>query len=492
VPTRKMNQKVAIAVVYVAAVFMTVMDTTIINVALPTIAREFHTNAAGVAATVIAYLVSLAVFIPTSGWLGDRFGGRRVLLGALAIFAAASALCGFAHSLGALIAFRILQGVGGGVMVPVGLSMLLRVFPPAERMRASSILIFPTALAPAIGPVVGGAFVTEVSWRWVFFINVPIGLATVVFGYLFLADQRSTDRRPFDILGFGLSGVGFGLVMYGVSEGPTSGWATARILGTTVVGAVLLFALVFVELRREHPLLDFRLFENRLFRSGSLVLMLASMSFMSALYLVALFFQDALGYSALKAGLTICPEAIGVLCGSQIVSRVLYPRVGPRRVMMVALTILATTNVLLALVGLSTGVWTIRILIFIFGAGVSGIFMPSQAASFATISHERTGGASTLYNAQRQLGGAVGVAVLTTVLIAVNPLHRVNGHVSVHIVAYHAGFYVAAAIALLGAVVASTINDVDAASTMVRRSAATPRAVSISEDAALAAGPAAH
>ena len=168
------------------------------------------------------------MFIPASGWLGDRFGGKRVLLTAIVVFTAASALCGLASSLGELVAFRILQGAGGGMLAPVGMAMLYRVFPPAERIRASAILTVPTTLAPALGPVLGGLLVTDLSWRWVFYVNVPIGAAAFVFGLLFLKQSRQDPPGRFDLAGFLLSGLGLGLLMYGVSEGPDLGWHGPR------------------------------------------------------------------------------------------------------------------------------------------------------------------------------------------------------------------------------------------------------------------------
>ena len=164
--TARVSEKVAVSVVFVAAMFMSIMDTTIVNVALPTIGRDFSVSPTAVNSVSIAFLVSLAVFIPASGWLGDRFGGKRVLLTAIAVFSVASALCGQASSLGELVAFRVLQGAGGGMLAPVGMAMLFRVFPPSERIRASSILTVPTTLAPALGPVLGGLLVTDLSWRW--------------------------------------------------------------------------------------------------------------------------------------------------------------------------------------------------------------------------------------------------------------------------------------------------------------------------------------
>src|SRR6201995_3314961 len=194
-----MNQKFVVGTVFVSAMFMNIMDITIVNVALPTIGRDFHIDPTAVDGVVIAYLVSLAVFIPASGWLGDRFGGKRVLLVAIVVFTAASALCGLASSLGELVAFRILQGAGGGMLAPVGMAMLFRVFPPEERIRASAILTVPTTFAPALGPVLGGLLVTDLSWRWVFYVNVPIGIAAFTFGALFLKVNAQAEPGRFDL-----------------------------------------------------------------------------------------------------------------------------------------------------------------------------------------------------------------------------------------------------------------------------------------------------
>ena len=174
-----LNQKIAVGAVFVSAMFMNIMDITIVNVALPTIGRDFHIAPTAVDGIVIAYLVSLAVFIPASGWLGDRFGGKRVLLVAIVVFTLGSVLCGLAQDMTQLVVFRVIQGAGGGMMAPVGMAMLYRVFPPSERVRAASILTIPTTMAPALGPVLGGFLVTNLSWRWVFFVNLPIGIAAI-------------------------------------------------------------------------------------------------------------------------------------------------------------------------------------------------------------------------------------------------------------------------------------------------------------------------
>jgi EmrB/QacA subfamily drug resistance transporter len=465
----QVSQKVAVSVVYVAAMFMTIMDSTIVNVALPTIGRNFRVPSTSVASVSIYFLVSLAVFISASGWLGDRFGGKRVLLAAITVFTIASALCGLSSSLTELDIFRVLQGVGGGMMAPVGLAMLFRVFPPAERVRASSILTIPTTLAPALGPVLGGLLVTELSWRWVFYVNVPLGILALGFGAMFLEGGQALSPGRFDLAGFLLAGAGLGLLMYGVSEGPIRHWSSGTVLATVTAGAVLLAVLVVVELRMRLPLIDLRLLGNRLFRSCTGVLILASASFIGTLYVVSLFFQDGRGLSALGSGLSTFPEALGVMGGAQLASRVLYPRLGPRRNIALGLLGVAASIGLMSLIGPQTSLWWMRLLMFTLGVAMGQVFVPAQAAAFATISREATGRASTMFNVGRQLGSAVGVAVFTTAIVAVGATRVVAGHVAPDFTAYHVAFLIAAGLAVVGVAAALTIHDSDAADTIVRR-----------------------
>jgi EmrB/QacA subfamily drug resistance transporter len=467
--TARISQKAAVGVVFVAAMFISILDATIVNVALPTIGRDFGVSATSVASISIAFLVSLAVFIPASGWLGDRFGGKRVLLIAIAVFTVASALCGQASSLGELVAFRILQGAGGGMLAPVGMAMLFRVFPPEERIRASAILTVPTTFAPALGPVLGGLLVTDLSWRWVFYVNVPIGAAALAFGVIFLREQAQQRPGRFDLAGFLLSGLGLGLLMYGVSEGPNAGWHQPRVLAAVAAGVVLLAAMVAVELRSAAPIVDLRLLGNRLFRSGSGVMVLASIAFLGTLYAVSLYYQDGRGLTALGSGLSTFPEAFGVMGGAQLASRVLYPRLGPRRLITGGLIGVAASIGLLALMGPQTSLWWARLLMLTLGLSMAQVFVPVQAASFATITRAATGRASTMFNAVRQLGGAVGVALLTTAIVLVGPVHLVAGHPAANLTAYRAAFLAAAVIALSAVTCSLSIRDADAASTIPRR-----------------------
>ncbi len=455
--------------VFVAAMFMSIMDATIVNVALPTIGREFRVSPTDVGSISIGFLVSLAVFIPASGWLGDRFGGKRVLLGAIALFTAASALCGTANGLGELVGYRILQGVGGGMMAPVGMAMLYRVFPPEERVRASAILTVPTTLAPALGPVIGGVLVTDLSWRWVFYVNVPIGLAAVAFGAVALRHEPQAKVGRFDVAGFVLAGTGLGLLMYGISEGPMLGWRSASVLATAAAGVLLLAAMVGVELRASQPVVALRLLGNRLFRSGNVVMVLVSVSFFGTLYAVSLYYQDGRGMSALASGLSTFPEALGVMAGAQMASRVIYPRLGPRRHITGGLLAVTVVVALMALLGPSASLWWARLLMFCLGLGMGQVFVPTQAAAFATISPAATGKASTLFNALRQLGGAVGVAVLTTAIVATGPVVQRHGHLVPHFLAYRVAFLLAAVFSLAATVGSLAIVDSEAARTMQPR-----------------------
>ncbi len=451
--------------------FMSIMDATIVNVALPTIGRDFHVAPTAVNSISISFLVSLAVFIPASGWLGDRLGGKRVLLAAIVVFTIASALCGLATSLGELVTFRVLQGAGGGMLAPVGMAMLFRVFPPEERIRASSILTVPTTFAPALGPVLGGLLVTDLSWRWVFYVNLPIGAAAFAFGAIFLRQTEQANPGRFDLRGFLLSGIGLGLLMYGVSEGPNKGWHSTDVLVSIAVGVVLLVAMVIVELRTPEPMVDLRLLANKLFRASNIVMVLSSVAFLGTLYSISLYYQDGRGLSALGSGLSTFPEALGVMAGAQLASRVLYPRLGPRRHVAIGLLGTAASIGLLSLLGPTTSLWWARLLMLTLGLSMGQIFVPLQAAAFATITPAATGRASTMFNAVRQLGGAVGVAVLTTAIVLIGPVHLVGGHEVANLTAYRVAFLVAAVFCLAGVPFALSIRDADAARTIVRRPA---------------------
>src|SRR5215469_4228761 len=274
--------------------FMNIMDATVVNVALPTLSRYFGVPVASVSGVVTAYLVALAVAMPASGWVGDRFGARNVMLASIGLFTAASALCGMATSLPELVAFRAVQGIGGGVLIPVGMAMMFRAFPLAERIRANRLIIVPTLPAPALGPVIGGLLVDGLSWRWIFYINVPVGVAALAFGAMFLPRGSQHPAGRFDLPGFLLAGSGFPLFMYALSTGASSGWGSAPVLATGVPGVLLLVLFVIVELRAAEPMLRLRIYADRLFRTTNLQLTFAGAGFVGTLFLVPLLLQNGL------------------------------------------------------------------------------------------------------------------------------------------------------------------------------------------------------
>src|SRR5437588_10251727 len=462
----RLRPQVSVSIVFVVAMFMSIMDGTIVNVALPSLGRQLGVPSTSIDAVVVAYLVSLAIVIPASGWLGDRWGTKRIFLLALVLFTLASALCGLAENFTMLVVFRFLQGAAGGMLAPVGTTMLYRTFPPAQRVQISSVLIVPTVIAPATGPVLGGLLVDQLSWRWVFFVHVPSGTAALLFGLVFLQEHREPTAGRFDLPGFLLAGMGLALALYALSEGPTRGWSSPTVLGSALGGLLLLAAFIVIELWRQEPLLDLRLLGNRLFRTANLVSLVSSAGFLGVLFVAPLFLQQGLGVTPLTSGLTTFPEALGVVLSSQIVAR-LYPRVGPRRLMVAGLTGVTIVVGLLSLIGPNTSLWLMRMLIFLTGAGMAFAFVPVQTAAFATISSAATGQASALSNAMRQLGSALGVAVLGEVLSAVGPTHlSVTGQVQPNLAAYHAAFLAAAVLMLIAAGIALAVSDRDAAPSM--------------------------
>ena len=472
---RTWEYKWVVATVFVLGLFMDILDTTIVNVAIPTLAREFKVTANGIEWVVTGYLLSLAVFIPASGWIGDRFGTKRTFLFALTVFTLSSALCATAWSVGSLTAFRVIQGVGGGMLTPVGTAMLFRAFPPRERAAASTVLTIPTVLAPAMGPVLGGFLVTKISWHWIFLVNIPIGVIGLVFGAVFLREHREGSTKRFDAPGFVLSGAGLALVLLALSEGPRLGWRSTTVVASAIFGVASFALLVRRELRIPNPILDLRLLGNRLFRATSLASFMSSGGLIGLLFLLPIFLQSLRGLSALQSGLTTFPQAFGVIIASRFVGR-MYQRVGPRRLLAVGLGGIAAATALFLLVDLHTSLWWIRLIMFVRGLFFACSIISLQAASFATISPADTGRASSLYSTVRQVGSAFGVAILATVLSTrtntrVTAVARAgtNAIRSARVSAFHDAFLAGIVIALLGMLCALTIRDADAAASMTAR-----------------------
>jgi EmrB/QacA subfamily drug resistance transporter len=448
----------AIAIAYVSAIFMTGIDMQIVNVALPTLSRAFGVPLTDVQWTVIAYLLTLAIVIPASGWIGDRIGTKRTFVFALALFTVASALCGIAQSLPELIAARALQGIGGGLLTPTGTAMLYRAYAPEQRARVARTLILPILIGPGAAPIIGGVLTQTLSWRWVFLINVPVGVVMVAFTWLFVAEHRAAPGGRLDLLGLVLSGFGLSALLYAISEGSVLGWSSPAIVGAGLAGILALWAFAREALRKPEPILRLALLREPLLRATNIVFPLTTCVFLAALYLIPIFLQQVMGQTPIQSGTTTFVEVIGVAVGSQTMGR-LYPRIGPRVMCVVGGVGLTIFLAAFLLVDDSTSLWVVRGLMFVGGFANSGTFLAIQTSMFSNISSADTGHASAIYNTQRQSSIAIDIAILTTIVAGVD---------GTALEAFHAAFLAAAAMAALGALLAwLLIDNRHAGSTMV-------------------------
>jgi EmrB/QacA subfamily drug resistance transporter len=470
---KRIEYKYIVAMLAVFAIFMELLDSTVVNVAVPTLQRDFHVRTASTIQWVITgYLLSLAVFIPISGWAGDRFGTKRVFMFALSVFSGASLLCALAWNIESLIAFRILQGVGGGMLSPVAFSTLWRAFPPEERSKAAGIMVVPAAVAPASGPVVGGLLLKYLTWHWIFIVNVPIGITALIITSLYLKEHTEPNPGRFDPYGFALSASGLASLLYALSQAGPHGFGDARVVAFGLGGVALVATFVVVELRTAEPMLDVRIFTNALFRACNLAWLVTMFSFGSMIFLLTLELQSARGLGPLESGLITFTMAIGVMLIAQPASRI-YRVVGPQRMIAVGLAVSAATYFALSQIDLGTSEWTIRGIMFLRGLGFGFVLVPLQAATYATVSPAQTGRATAVYNATSQFASSLGVAVAASLLTSRlahhgaqlgNPVARAGA-----LDAFQDSFLVLAIVSLVGVGVAFFISDRAAAPTMNAR-----------------------
>jgi EmrB/QacA subfamily drug resistance transporter len=471
----RLDYKWIVGIVFVFGLFMDLLDMTIVNVALPALAKDLEVDPRDGATTmqwvVTGYLLSLAVFIPVSGWLGDRFGTKRIFMLALFLFTTASLLCGLAWNIESLIAFRVLQGVGGGMLTPVGTAMLFRAFPPHERAKGAAVLVIPMVVAPASGPIIGGYLVEYQDWRWIFMINIPVGVLGLAFAALFLREERQPDPGRVDIPGFVLAATGLAFVMYALAEAGTKGFDEPEVIGFGLSGLAILAVFAAFELRSQEPMIDIRLFKNRLFTAANTVQVVGQAGLMGALFLVPLLLQAEMGMGPLESGLATFPQALGVVSMMQFAGRA-YPRIGPRRLMVVGMIGTTLTTLAFLAVDLETSAWWIRLIMFLRGWGFALMLVSLQTATFATIEPKDMGRASAVHNALRQVSASFGVALLATVLT--NRLSANDALLGDHntrdgaLTAFHEAFLAAAALTILGIGATFLVNDRDAAPSMRR------------------------
>jgi EmrB/QacA subfamily drug resistance transporter len=405
-----------IAGVVILGMIMSILDTTIVNVALRTLGHELHSSIAQIQWVVTGYLLSLAAVIPVTGWAARRFGAKRVYMTSLVLFTAGSALCAVASSTTSLVLFRVMQGVGGGMIMPVGQLIMAQVAGPKRMGRVMGIVSMPAMLAPILGPVVGGAILENLHWSWIFLVNVPIGVIALALAWRMLPRTDSGAAGRLDVLGLGLLSGGSTAVVYGLSELATHPSLTApTVLWPIVVGLVLCGVFVWHALRIERPLLDIRLYANRVFAAASLTTFALGASLFGAMVLVPLYYQEVRHESVIVTGMLVGPQGLGMLLVMPLVGR-LTERFGGGRISIVGVSILCIGTVPLAFVGASTSIVQISLVLLLRGVGIGFAFVPAMSAAFASMRPEQLSDATPQLNVLQRLGGAIGVAVLAVVL----------------------------------------------------------------------------
>jgi EmrB/QacA subfamily drug resistance transporter len=406
----------AVASVVVLGTIMSILDTTVVNVAINTLSLDFHTSLTTIQWVATGYTLALATVIPLSGWIADRFGTKRLYMISIALFLAGSALSGLAWSAGSLIFFRVLQGLGGGMIMPAGMTILTQASGPRRIGRVMSIIGVPMLLGPIIGPILGGWLVADVSWRWIFFINVPIGIVALFLAARILPRDVPQKEQRLDLVDLFLLSPGLALVIYGLAEtNSAGGFGATQVLIPMLAGLGLLAAFVWHALRTENPLIDLRLFKNRTFATSSLGLILVAVSVFGSFLLLPLYFQAVRGESALQAGLLLAPQGFGAMLAMPIAGQ-LADRTGSGRIVPFGLLAIIGSILWWTQIGANTGYVATSIDLFIFGLGMGFTMMPTFSGAMQTMRREAVARGTTSLNILQQTGASIGTAVLSVIL----------------------------------------------------------------------------
>jgi EmrB/QacA subfamily drug resistance transporter len=405
-----------IATVVVLGSIMAILDTTVVAVALDTLGRDFRVSVSTIQWVTTGYLLSLAVVIPVTGWAVDRFGHKRMFIISLSLFIVGSSLCGLAWSANSLIAFRVLQGIGGGMILPIGQSMLARAAGPQRMGRVMSVIGAPTVLGPILGPVLGGLIVSNFSWRWIFYINVPVGIVTLVLSSRFLKGNEERVTHSFDIRGFALLSPGLAALVYSLSEvGITGKFTSGPVLVSFVLGVALMGGFVLHALHARHPLLDLNLFRNRNFTIANICIFVMGATLYGSMFILPLYYQIARGQSPWQAGLLMAPQGIGAALVMRK-SGSITDRLGPRRVVPPGILIMAAATIPFAFVTATSDQFLLAGTLFVRGLGLGLCMMPIMAAAYFDLSHADIPRATTTLNIVRQVGASIATALFAVIL----------------------------------------------------------------------------
>ena len=403
-----------VAGVVVLGAIMSILDITVVNVALPTFQTELDVeNYSTVAWTVTAYTLALAAVIPMTGWAADRFGTKRLYMVALTLFTLGSVLCATAWSIEALIGFRVLQGLGGGMLMPLGMTIMTRAAGPERMGRLMAILGVPMLLGPILGPIIGGWLIDNASWHWIFLINLPIGIAALVYAYLVLESDSPEPSESFDFLGMAMLSPGLALFLYGVSSIPSEGTITApKVWVTMLIGGLLVIGFVFYSFKPLHPLLDLRLFKNYNLAISTFTMFMFAAAFFGGLLLVPTYFQQVRGESPLDAGLLVAPQGIGAMITMPIAGA-LADKIPVGRIVPVGLFVIVIAMFTLTQIEADTSYALLIAVLFVMGLGMGGTMMPLMTSALRTLKHAEVARGSTLLNITQQIASSVGVAVIS-------------------------------------------------------------------------------
>jgi EmrB/QacA subfamily drug resistance transporter len=405
-----------VASVVVLGAVMSILDTTVVNVAINTLAARFHTTLPTIQWVATGYTLALAAVIPLTGWIADRFGTKRLYMTSIGLFVIGSCLSGLAWSSTTIILFRVLQGLGGGMIMPAGMTILTRAAGPQRIGRVMAIMGVPMLLGPILGPILGGWLVADVSWRWIFFINLPIGICALLLSLRVLPRDVAGRAQRLDALGLLLVSPGLALMIYGLAEtNSAGGFAHAKVLIPLLVGIALLATFVWHALRTAEPLIDLRLFKNRTFSTSSLSLILMCISVFGSFLLLPLYFQTVRGESPLMSGVLLVPQGLGSMIAMPIAGQ-LSDKTGSGRIVPFGLLGVVAAVLWLTQIGAHTSYVLISIDLFIFGLGMGFTMMPIFTGAMQSVTGAAAARASTALNILQQTGASIGTAVLSVLL----------------------------------------------------------------------------